>query len=593
MNRYISIAVIAGGIFLFVFAELTYSENLSDLVRKHIEKRIMTAETSLKINCGDGLLCRSAFLTTVYSNREYQPAWSDDYGPFPSVEDFLEVLRKADQEGLNPKEYHLSEIEGALSGLYESLMKGETPDCIKITDMDLMLTDAFLLYASHMAKGRVDHRKIYPYWVVNPRSADVVEIYRRTLASGEVEKELAGLLPRYPGYVKLKGKLTEYRNIAENGGWPRIPQGAKLYRGTRGKQVAVLRRRMIISGYLKPMGEKKSNIFDREMEIAVRIFQKSHGLKDDGRVGKPTLDALNVTVEKRIRQIALNMDRMRWLPNDIGKRFIFVNVADFRLQITEDEQPVMDMKIIAGKKEQRSCVLSAKMKYLELNPFWKVPDSIATKEILPQVKKNTGYLKKKNIKVFWNWDDNAKEIDPWKINWSRIKAKNFKYKLRQDPGPGNPLGRVKFIFPNACDIYLHDTPTRHLFGREHRAFSHGCIRIEKPVELATYLLQNKETWTRKKILAEIKKGKRQVIVLLEPINVIIFYGTAWVDRNGVLQFRNDIYNIDEIPYEVPISRARAAVAARQKVCKICLCYNIAIDIMEHRCWENMCWGRTG
>jgi murein L,D-transpeptidase YcbB/YkuD len=253
---------------------------------------------------------------------------------------------------------------------------------------------------------------------------------------------------------------------------------------------------------------------------------------------------------------------MRWLPKDMGKRFIFVNVADFRLQITEDEQPVMDMKIIAGKKEQRSCVLSAKMKYLELNPFWKVPDSIAAKEILPQVKKNTGYLKQRNMRVLWTWDDNAKEIDPRKVKWSRLTEKNFPYKLRQDPGPGNPLGRVKFMFPNTCDIYLHDTPTRHLFGREHRAFSHGCIRIEKPVELATYLLKNKETWTRKKILAEIKKGKRQVVTLPEPMNVHIFYGTAWVDRNGLLQFRNDIYHIDEIPYEVPISTARASVTAR-------------------------------
>ncbi|MEN6320781.1 MAG: L,D-transpeptidase family protein [Syntrophaceae bacterium] len=562
MNRLISMAVITGVIFLFVFAELTYAENLSDLVRKHIGERIMTAEHSSNINCGDILLCRSSLLPRVYSEREYRPAWSDDYGPFPHVEDFLEVLRKADQEGLNPKEYHLSEIEAGLSGLYESLMKGETPDCGKIADIDLMLTDAFLLYASHMAMGRVDHRKIYPNWVVKPRSTDVTAMYQRVIASGEIEKELAGLPPHYPGYIKLKEKLSEYRNIAENGGWPRIPQGAKLYRGAHGKQVAALRKRLILSGYLKSMGGKKSNIFNREIEAAVRIFQKSHGLKDDGRVGRPTLEALNVTVEKRIRQIALNMDRMRWLPSDIGKRFIFVNVADFRLQITEDEHPIMDMKIIAGKKEQRSCVLSAKMKYLELNPFWKVPDSIATKEILPQVKKNTGYLKNRNIRVFWNWNDNAKEIDPRKINWSRVMAKNFKYKLRQDPGPGNPLGRVKFIFPNACDIYLHDTPTRHLFGREHRAFSHGCIRIEKPVELATYLLQNKETWTRKKILAEIKKGKRQVVTLPEPMNVHIFYGTAWVDRNGLLQFRNDIYHIDEIPYEVPIVRARAAVTAR-------------------------------
>jgi murein L,D-transpeptidase YcbB/YkuD len=219
------------------------------------------------------------------------------------------------------------------------------------------------------------------------------------------------------------------------------------------------------------------------------------------------------------------------------------------------------MRIIAGKKDWRSCVLSAKMTYLELNPFWKVPDSIAVKEILPHIKKDPDYLAKKNIKVLRDWNDKAKEIDPKTIDWSGVRVKNFPYRFRQEPGPGNPLGRVKFIFPNACEIYLHDTPTRSLFGRESRAFSHGCIRVEKPMELAAYLLKKKEAWTSKKILAEIRKGKRQVVMLPDPINVLIFYGTAWVDREGVLQFRNDIYRIDEIPYELPVSRARASTAA--------------------------------
>ncbi|MBA4395455.1 MAG: hypothetical protein C0407_18040, partial [Desulfobacca sp.] len=200
--------------------------------------------------------------------------------------------------------------------------------------------------------------------------------------------------------------------------------------------------------------------------------------------------------------------------------------------------------------------------YLELNPFWKIPDSIATKEILPQIRKDPGYLAKKNIKVYWNWSDQAKETDPMTVDWSRAKVNIFRYKFRQEPGPGNPLGRIKFIFPNDCEIYLHDTPTRHLFGRDRRDFSHGCIRIEKPVELATYLLRNKETWTRKKILAEIRKGKRQVVMLPDPINVLIFYGTAWVDREGVIQFRNDIYRIDEIPYELPAGRTGASAAAK-------------------------------
>jgi murein L,D-transpeptidase YcbB/YkuD len=256
------------------------------------------------------------------------------------------------------------------------------------------------------------------------------------------------------------------------------------------------------------------------------------------------------------------MDRLRWLSNDGGQNYIFVNVADFSLEVMEDEQPVMSMRIIAGKDEQRSCVLSAKMTYLELNPFWRVPDSIAAKEILPQVKKDPVYLAQKTIKVFKDWSDNAKEIDPVLINWSRIRASNLGYKFRQEPGPLNPLGRIKFIFPNECEIYLHDTPTRHLFGRTRRDFSHGCIRVEKPVELATYLLRKKESWIQKKILAEIKKGKRQVVMLPEPVKVHIFYGTVWVDREGVLQFRNDIYHADEISYDLPLKRGRVAGVTR-------------------------------
>ena len=248
--------------------------------------------------------------------------------------------------------------------------------------------------------------------------------------------------------------------------------------------MAILRQRLIISGDYTAAAWDKPYVFDRDLESAVRKFQKRHGLKDDGRVGKSTLKDMNVPVESRIRQIALNMDRLRWLSDDMGRNYIFVNIADFSLEVMENEKPVMAMRIIAGKDEQRSCILSAKMTYLELNPFWRVPDSIAAKEILPQIKREPGYLEQKNIKVFKDWKDNAKEMDPRLISWPRIKASNLGYKFRQEPGPLNPLGRIKFIFPIECEIYLHDTPARHLFGRTRRDLSHGCIRVEKPVELA-------------------------------------------------------------------------------------------------------------
>lgn len=563
MYKSISMKIAIVGVILTVFAGFSYALTLAEEVSTHIGERIKTSEGSAKIICADDRSCKSSLMPKFYVERKFKPAWSDDFGPLISGEDFLEVIRNSYREGLRPEDYRLHAIETQLSGLYESILRGKTPDSKKLAELDLLLTDAFLLYASHMQYGRIDHRNVYPKWVIYQRSADLTAVLRDALASESIEETLAELAPFHPGYDGLKEKLISYQRIAENGGWPQIPRGPKMKKGLRGNRVAILRQRLSASGDLETVKENRVNIFDNDMEVAVKKFQKRHGLKIDGTVGRSTLEAMNIPIEKRIQQIALNMDRMRWLPDDLGERYVFVNIADFHLEVVEEDREVMTMKIIAGKHDWRSCVLSAKVTYLELNPYWKVPDSIAEKEILPQVKKNPEYLAGKKIKMFRDWNDQGKEIDPKTVDWSRIRKKNFPYKLRQEPGPGNPLGRIKFIFPNECEIYLHDTTTRHLFGRQRRDFSHGCIRIEKPMELATYLLKNKENWTRKKILAEIRKGKRQVVMLSSPFDVHIFYGTAWVDREGNLQFRNDIYHIDDVPYTPTTSRAQAATAVNQ------------------------------
>ena len=539
-------------------SDISHAETLSDQVCSHIGNGIRGAEVSPKVARPYGLPSVSPLLLQFYEGRGFRPAWSDDYGPSPDVEDFLEVIRSAYHEGLNPQDYHLNKIEAALSDLYASEIELGIYDVAKLADLDLMVTQAFFLYASHLVNGRVDHRNIYPDWVVSQGSADLKSLLGEAIDSGDVQKTLGDLVPHYQKYIKLRENLIKYQAMAESGGWPHVPDGPTLLKGSRGPRVVLLRQRLIASGDLASTARENPAIFDRDLEMAVRKFQKRHGLKDDGRVGKSTLKVINVPLETRIRQIALNMDRLRWLSDDMGLDHIFVNIADFSLEVMEDEKPAMSMRIIAGKDEQRSCVLSAKMTYMELNPFWRVPDSIAAKEILPQIKKDPGYLAQRTIKVFKDWSDNAKEINPMLVNWSRVRANDLDYKFRQEPGPSNPLGRIKFIFPNECEIYLHDTPTRHLFGRARRDFSHGCIRVEKPVELATFLLRNKETWTKKKILAEIKKGKRQVVMLPDPVNVHILYGTVWVDHEGALQFRNDIYHADEIPYDLPLRKGHVA-----------------------------------
>jgi murein L,D-transpeptidase YcbB/YkuD len=222
-----------------------------------------------------------------------------------------------------------------------------------------------------------------------------------------------------------------------------------------------------------------------------------------------------------------------------------VNIADFKLDVVENGHTLFNMKVIVGKPFWHTPVFSNKMTYIVINPSWNVPDSIAIEDVLPKVKKNADYLIKQKIKIIKGWGENSEEIDPKTIDWSKVTGSNFNYRLRQEPGIQNPLGRIKFMFPNRFGVYLHDSPSRRLFAKSRRIFSHGCIRIERPVDLAEYLLKGDPNWTRNKIIEAIKGSKEQDVPLPEPINVHILYLTAWVDNEGSLQFREDIYGRDE------------------------------------------------
>ncbi|MGW8321495.1 MAG: L,D-transpeptidase family protein [Thermodesulfobacteriota bacterium] len=308
--------------------------------------------------------------------------------------------------------------------------------------------------------------------------------------------------------------------------------------------MVALRARLIASGDLGTDEAADPEILDDRMEQAVRRFQGRHGLVEDGAVGPATLAALNVPVEDRIRQIELNMERWRWLPDDLGRRYILVNTADFSLEIVEEGESVLVMRVVAGKKARRTPVLSAKMTYLVLNPYWHVPHRIAVRDILPKVKKDPGYLDQQGIRVFESWEEFAPEIPSETIDWSSITRHNFLFKLRQDSGPRNALGRVKFMFPNKFAIYLHDTPSRYMFKRKRRDFSSGCIRVEDPIDLACYVLRGNPKWTREEILSAIETGETRIVWLPEPIPVHVLYWTAWVDRQGAVHFRRDVYDRD-------------------------------------------------
>jgi len=354
--------------------------------------------------------------------------------------------------------------------------------------------------------------------------------------------------PPFLQYRELQKKLTEYHALAASGGWPQIAAGETLKPGMNDPRIKQVRTRLAITGDISA-DDMDSNLFDSELEKSVKHFQKRHNLQPDGAIGKQTLAAMNVTVEDRINQLYVNMERYRWLKRDIAGPRVAVNIAGFEVFAGEQGKIDLSMPVIVGKLRHETPVFSDTIKYVDFNPYWTLPPNIAANETLPKLKKDTLYLKKHNMKIFDGWGSDSKEMDATKIDWSKVTKKEMKqYRVRQEPGPENALGTLKVVFPNKYDVYLHDTPTHSLFKEEKRAFSHGCIRMSRPAEMAAWLLGGKEKgWDIERISEIVKSGQRKVVKLEEPIPIHILYRTAFVEPStNTLNFYEDVYGRDKI-----------------------------------------------
>ncbi len=519
-------------------------KSLTEQVSDGLKKKLSLPESQGPSFCRKEVLCGQVVLARFYQQRAFQPAWMDGEGRFVQAKDLVDSIHECSLEGLNPDVYHLATIEALLAADEGARVAGRPVEPEVLSDLDLLLTDAFLIYGSHLLSGRVDPETIHTRWLVRSRETDLAGLLQAALEKKEVHKALAGLVPEYPEYMSLREALHEYRAISERGGWPPVPEGPTLHKNDWDPRVAALRARLVATGDLGTNEGAAPEVLDDHVERAVRGFQSRHGLTVDGVVGPATLAALNVPVEARVRRIELNMERWRWLPDDLGTRYILVNTADFFLQVVEAEGTVLAMRVVAGRKARRTPVFSGKMTYLVLNPYWHVPHKLAVRDILPKIKKDPGYLDRHGFRVFESWEELAPEIPPETIDWSSVTERNFSFKLRQDSGPTNALGRVKFMFPNKFAIYLHDTPSRYMFKRNQRDFSSGCIRVEAPIDLAVYVLRGDPKWTREEILSAIESRGNRIVWLPESIPVHVLYWTAWVDREGALHFRRDVYGRD-------------------------------------------------
>ncbi|KPK29188.1 MAG: hypothetical protein AMK69_07525 [Nitrospira bacterium SG8_3] len=520
------------------------AQSLSDQVRDTLRDRITASSAEGQVACEGKQLCGSAVIPRFYWLRAFRPAWSTDGSPRAEAAVLIKAIHRALQEGLNPEDYHLAHIRRLLARIQKDTASTQASAPQDLADLDLLLTDAFLLYAFHLSAGRVNPETIQAEWFIKTQEVDLAEVLQTALDKGQIMQALENLRPDHPGYERLKKAFQTYQDIMVMGGWPMVPAGVRMEKGDHGVRVKVLRSRLSISGDLDKLEEGHQDVFDETLEEAVRRFQERHGLTVDGIVGRATMAALNVPVEQRIRQIRLNLERWRWLPRDFERRYLLVNIANFELDVIEDGRVITTMRVVTGTRVRRTPVFTGRMTYMDLNPYWHIPPIIAKEDILPRLWKDPKYLARENIRVFQGWAAEAPQIDLESVDWSQVTPERFPFKLQQDPGPSNPLGRIKFMFPNKFDIYLHDTPARGLFNHATRSFSSGCIRIEKPIDLAAYLLRGQPEWTREKIVAAINSNKTQIVWIPEPIAVHILYWTAWVDQDGLIHLRDDIYGRD-------------------------------------------------
>jgi murein L,D-transpeptidase YcbB/YkuD len=520
----------------------TAAPSLLETVAERLRDRIEASAVVPSLEVEDEPIFSSDVLARFYLERSFRPAWIGPHGPLPLADELLGAIDEADREGLHPGDYHLLASRELMDQALAERADGRASEPHLLADLDIALTDAFLVYGAHLAVGRVHPETIDTMWRAQLREIDMVAVLEDALSRGAVRSSLEALLPRHTGYRKLREALARYRDFVARGGWPLVPPGAKLEKGASGERVRLLRARLAITGEVSE--ERASDTFEDGLDRAVRSFQRRNGLEADGVVGPRTLDALNHTAAERARQIEINLERWRWLPQDLGERHVLVNIPQFELDVVEGDRTVLAMRAVVGRPYRRTPVFTGLMTYLVLSPYWHVPPGIAAADIVPAVRKDTSYLAARNIKVFQGWGADSREVDPFTVDWSAVTGRNLPYHFRQEPGPANALGRVKFMFPNAYHVYLHDTPSRELFDRDRRAFSSGCIRIEKALDLAEYLLRDDRRWSRNAIEAAARRDRETTVLVPRPIPVHLLYWTSWADAEGTVHFREDIYERD-------------------------------------------------
>ncbi len=513
----------------------------TDIVQAEIANLLGSTRGKLKVF--NTKLKQTPLLRAVFKEQVYRPLWNHHNSSRSRIiKDLVKAVKESEKHGLNPSDYHLELLQEVI---------GKVRAFKDLARVELLLTDTFLQLTKDITQGRVVPTKFLDEWYLKPsQKIDVVEVLRTTLKTSSVLRQIQKLYPQDEQYKKLKEALVHYKKIQKKGPLPIVPKiGKKVEPGFKGPYILALRARLKFTNHLSQKVAKYAEFYDSDLEEVVKKYQRLNGLNDDGVIGGYTRAALNKPISKVISQLKANLERRRWVARtEVPKKYIYINIPDYHLQLIDHGKTKLRMRTIVGNKKWQTPVFTDELEYVVINPKWTVPPKIIEKETIPKIIENPSYIKKNNFTVYKKEKGKLVVINSEKVDWS--KADPEEYTFSQKSGGGNALGRLKFIFPNKFSVYLHDTPVKSLFKKDFRAYSHGCIRVEEPLKLATYLFKPLivkigKKWDEERINSTIKSGKVITVVLKDKIPVLLRYVTAWVDEDDNVHLRRDIYEYDK------------------------------------------------
>jgi len=477
-----------------------------------------------------------------YASHGTHLMWSNYGEPSVSARAFLSALAEAPREGLEPADFGLRALRQQFAA---RRLKGPARpelEASRIAALDVRFTASFLGYTRALREGRLPASALDPDWVALRDTLDLDAALTHVIRSAHAARRVAEHARTDLAYKALRDALRRYREIEARGGWPVIPGGAMLRVGMRDERCRALRARLAASGELSHGTD--STKFDSTLEHALRRYQARMGLDVTGQLDDVTRRSLNVSATERCQTLALNLERARWMPQTLPDPLIRVNIPESELRVIQQGGDSLRMRVVVGSPNDPTPVFADVITYLEFHPAWGVPKKILVNEMLPKFKKDKDYFTDNHIRVLDTHPEIPQEVDPRDVPWKRVEEDTFPYIARQDAGRQNPLGEIKFMCPNEYDVYLHDTPARRFFTRNTRFLSHGCVRVQDPLALATYLLQDTPLAAPESLAAILADSAWRRVGLKRRVPVLVEYRTAWVDERGVLNFRPDIYGLD-------------------------------------------------